>query len=95
MRFRSAYAAAAGKDGRRVRWMIQTARATKEPNRRNWDQQQPEVPTERRHVTGDGSLRTTVNVATENRGFAANSYSSIQPSPPKCTQVTESRCSYG
>ena len=76
MRFRSAYAAAAGKDGRRVSWMIQTAgRPTGPIGVTGISNNLGCLP---KDVTGAGSRRTTVNVATENRRFADNPYASIQ-----------------
>jgi hypothetical protein len=79
MRFRSAYTAAAGEDGRRVRW-IQTTRATNKPNRTigitKIGNNQPCPP---KDVTppGGGSLRIAVNLAAENRDIADNPYPSI------------------
>jgi hypothetical protein len=82
MAFRSARAAVAGKDGRRVHWMTQTTRATNKSNRTigvtRIGSNQP-YPPEGVTSPAMGSLRITVNLAAENRDIADNPYPSIQP----------------
>jgi hypothetical protein len=60
--------------------MIQTTRATHKPNRgigvTKIGTNQP-CPTERCHLTGDGSPRIAVNLAAENRDIGDNPYPSF------------------